>query len=126
MGAVRSGDSTAHDSPCIPCSVALQEVKAALDAAIAAFARRADLAEALWERLLQSVVVAPNPPNGDLSSLMAAVPRYDITYQLNEVEVRAQRRHHLYDPPKLVNPYKSQFSGVDRVDDCFFCCVRVI
>ena len=70
------------------CSITLQEVKAALDAAIASFARRADLAEALWERLLQSVVVAPNPFNGDASSLMAAVPRYDITYQLNEVEVR--------------------------------------
>ena len=75
--------------------ITLQEVKAALDAAIAAFARRADLAEALWERLLQSVVVAPNPFNGDLSSLMAAVPRYDITYQLNEVEVRM---HHCTQP----------------------------
>ena len=68
----------------------MQEVKAALDVAIAAFAQRADLAEVLWERLLQSVVVAPNPFDGDLSSLMAAVPRYDITYQLNEVEVSMQ------------------------------------
>ena len=58
-----------------------QELKAALDEAIAALARRADLAAALWERLLAAVVVQP------ASGEAAAVPRYDLSYQLNEIEV---------------------------------------
>ena len=60
-----------------------QELKAALDEGIAALARRPDLAAALWERLVAAVVVAP--PSGPDA---AAVPRYDLTYQLNEIEVR--------------------------------------
>lgn len=58
-----------------------QELKAALDGAIASLARRADLAAALWERLASAVVVAPAVGEG------AAVPRYDLSYQLNEIEV---------------------------------------
>ena len=58
-----------------------QDVKAALDDAIASFARRPDLAAALWERLLQAVVVAP----GGMDE--GPVAHYDITYQLNEIEV---------------------------------------
>ncbi len=59
-----------------------QELKAALDEAIAALARRPDLAAALWERLVAAVVVQP------AAGEAAAVPRYDLSYQLNEIEVR--------------------------------------
>ncbi len=61
----------------------MQELKAALDEAIASLARRPDLAAALWERLVAAVVVAP------ASADNPAVPRYDLSYQLNEIEVRA-------------------------------------
>lgn len=67
-----------------PCPCAMQVVKAALDGAIAAFARRPDLSSALWDRLLQSVVVQPVPAD---DSMMVPFARYDITYQLNEIEV---------------------------------------
>lgn len=60
----------------------LQELKAALDEAIASLARRPDLAAALWERLVAAVVVSP------ASTDNPAVPRYDLSYQLNEIEVR--------------------------------------
>lgn len=53
-----------------------------MDEAIAALARRPDLAAALWERLAAAVVV--QPATGEA----AAVPRYDLSYQLNEIEVR--------------------------------------
>lgn len=59
----------------------MQELKAALDEAIASLARRPDLAAALWERLVAAVVVAP------ASADSPAVPRYDLSYQLNEIEV---------------------------------------
>lgn len=59
----------------------LQELKAALDDAIAALARRPELAAALWERLVAAVVVQP------AAGEAAAVPRYDLSYQLNEIEV---------------------------------------
>ena len=70
-------------SHCAPTSLCLppQELKAALDEAIAALARRPDLAAALWERLAAAVVVAP------ATAETAAVPRYDLSYQLNEIEV---------------------------------------
>lgn len=58
-------------------------MKAALDDAIAAFARRPELASALWERLLQSVVVQPLSAE---DNRIGPVARYDITYQLNEIE----------------------------------------
>lgn len=64
------------------CCPVPQELKAALDGAIAAAACRADVAAALWERLLAAVVVAPIAEPG------LAVPRYDLSYQLNEIEVR--------------------------------------
>jgi len=61
-----------------------QELKEALDEAIASLARRADLAAALWERLAAAVVVQPATADGG-----ATVPRYDLSYQLNEIEVGA-------------------------------------
>ncbi|KAL4457392.1 hypothetical protein ABPG75_012257 [Micractinium tetrahymenae] len=66
------------------CCPVPQELKAALDEAIAALARRPDLAAALWERLVAAVVVAP------ASTDNPAVPRYDLSYQLNEIEARAE------------------------------------
>ncbi|KAL4441042.1 hypothetical protein ABPG77_010473 [Micractinium sp. CCAP 211/92] len=66
------------------CCPVPQELKAALDEAIASLARRPDLAAALWERLVAAVVVAP------ASADNPAVPRYDLSYQLNEIEARAE------------------------------------
>lgn len=58
-----------------------QELKAALDGAIAACALSPDTAVQLLERLLQAVVVTPVAPSASV------LPRYDLTYQLNEIEV---------------------------------------
>ncbi|KAL4853554.1 Nuclear pore complex protein NUP205 [Chlorella vulgaris] len=66
------------------CCPVPQELKAALDEAIGSLARRSDVTTALWERLLAAVVVAP------ISAEATAVPRYDLTYQLNEIEARAE------------------------------------
>ena len=63
-----------------------QELKAALDDALAALAPHTD-AQAMWERLLSCVVVQPLPsPDG---GGLGAVPYCDITYQLHEIEVSA-------------------------------------
>eukprot|EP00887_Chlorella_sp_A99_P002898 scaffold6.g2898.t1 len=67
------------------CCPVPQGLKAALDAAVASLARRPDLAGLLWERLAAAVVVAPLG-----GAEAAAVPRYDISYQLNEIEARAE------------------------------------
>lgn len=71
------------------CCPVPQELKASLDEAIAAVARRPDLAAALWERLLSAVVVLPYsgttfPDSG------GSLARYDLAYQLNEIEARAE------------------------------------
>ena len=65
--------------------ITMQELKAALDGAIEAIAARPDQAGPLWNRLLQAVVVQGGP-----SPVTAAppLPHYDLTYQLNEIEVR--------------------------------------
>lgn len=60
-----------------------QSLKAALDETIAALAKQPDLAGVLWERMLASVIVQPLREE----SRMASLARYDISYQLNEVEV---------------------------------------
>ena len=65
------------------CCPVPQDLKAALDRALASLARRPDLAGVLWERLGAAVVVAPLGGGAEA----AAMPRYDITYQLNEIEV---------------------------------------
>ncbi len=62
----------------------MQELKGAAWATIAAFARRAEFAPSLWERLLQEGVLAVPGPEG----LTVSVPHYDMTYQLNGIEVR--------------------------------------
>ena len=65
------------------CCPVPQALKAALDGGIASLARLgADQAAQLWGRLLAAVVVAPADASAPL------VPRYDLRYQLNEIEVR--------------------------------------
>jgi len=64
------------------CSPVPQSLKAALDDAIASLARRPDLSAALMDRLLTAVVVQPLSPE--------SVPRYDLTYQLTEIEARSE------------------------------------
>ena len=61
----------------------MQHLKAALDDAIAALSKQPDLAGILWERLLQAVVVQPLREDTHVASLAC----YDISYQLNEIEV---------------------------------------
>ena len=63
----------------------VQHLKAALDDTIAALAKQPGLAGILWERLLQAVVVQPLRED----THMASLARYDISYQLNEIEVWA-------------------------------------
>jgi nuclear pore complex protein Nup205 len=75
------------------CCPVPQSLKAALNLAIAATARRPDLAAALWDRLLASVVVQPygsSTVNNNMDSNGGIVPRYDLAYQLNEIESRAE------------------------------------
>ena len=63
----------------------MQELKAALDNALAAFAKHGD-ALPMWDRLLQAVVVQPFPSPDSLQTSL--VPYCDISYQLHEIEVR--------------------------------------
>ena len=61
----------------------MQSLKAALDETIAALAKQPDLAGVLWERMLASVILQPLRDD----TRMVSLARYDISYQLNEVEV---------------------------------------
>lgn len=68
----------------IMCCPVPQDLKAATDRAIAALCRSPELSSTLWERLVAAVVVAPLAPD------QISLPRYDLTYQLNEIETRAE------------------------------------
>ena len=63
----------------------MQDLKAALNEAIAALASPAT-AQGLWERLQQAVVVQPQLPAA--SGQPHVLPLFDISYELHEVEVR--------------------------------------
>lgn len=73
---VRQLESDAGVAPCwevlfqAMCCPVPQELKAALDGAIAALARRPELAAALWERLLAAVVVQPMGGTGGQSQML--------------------------------------------------------
>lgn len=60
----------------------MQALKAGCDDAIAVLVARTGQASAIWERLLAAVVVEPNIHDDPSTG------RYDISYQLVEVEVR--------------------------------------
>lgn len=68
-----------------------QEVKGAAWGAIAACVHGAEAAAAAWERLLQEVVLvqAGGGGAGGGGGGPEPIPQYDMTYQLNEIEVRA-------------------------------------
>jgi hypothetical protein len=63
-----------------------QEVKGAAWGAIAACVSGPEAAAAAWERLTQEMVLAAP---GTQQALTVAIPSYDMTYQLNEIEVLA-------------------------------------
>jgi hypothetical protein len=63
-----------------------QEVKGAAWGAIAACVSGPEAAAAAWERLTQETVLAAP---GTQQALTVAIPSYDMTYQLNEIEVRS-------------------------------------
>ena len=70
------------------CCPVPQKLKAALDEAIASLTRHTSLVGAIWDRLLGAVVVRKDPFMFDGHK---SVPvKYDLTYQLNEVEARAE------------------------------------
>ena len=104
---VRQLDEEAGISPSwevlfqVMCCPVPQSLKAALDAAIGSIARRPDLATALWDRLLASVVVQPFMVTTSLES--ATVPRYDLAYQLNEIESRSEDYQEAVAFVKLLN-----------------------
>ena len=70
------------------CCPVPQKLKAALDGAIASLTRHASLVGPIWDRLLGAVVVRKDPLMFDGRK---SVPvKYDLTYQLNEIEARAE------------------------------------
>ncbi len=77
-----------------------QVMKAALDEVIGTFAAQPGTAGQLWERLLSAVVVQPFTPP-DHPHLGSSL-HYDITYQLQEIEVHTThlccKRDLLVDP----------------------------
>ena len=60
----------------------MQALKAACDEAITVVVSRTGQASSIWERLLAAVVVEPNIHDDPSTG------RYDISYQLAEIEVR--------------------------------------
>lgn len=60
----------------------MQALKAACDEALAVLVSRTGQASAMWERLLAAMVVQPNIHDDPSTG------RYDISYQLAEIEVR--------------------------------------
>ena len=70
------------------CCPVPQTLKASLDRVIAALAMHQPLVGPLWDRLLGAVVVKKDPLNFDGRK---SVPmKYDLTYQLNEIQARAE------------------------------------
>jgi len=92
------------------CCPVPQNLKAALNNAIAAIARQPELAAALWERLLSAVVVLPYGGVAD-----TGVARYDLVYQLNEIEAREENYSEAIAFIGLLNALWSAGSGL--VDD---------
>jgi hypothetical protein len=93
----RQLEDDAGEAPCwevlvqAMCSPVPQALKAALDDALAALARRPEIAAALWERLLAAVVVAPGYALlAGGGGAPAGGPHYDLVHQLTEVEARAE------------------------------------
>ncbi|KAL6770382.1 NUP205 [Auxenochlorella protothecoides x Auxenochlorella symbiontica] len=99
------------------CSPVPQELKAALNAALAALARLPEVAPAILSSLLPAVVPSARPVGAP-----PALPHYDIGYQLNEVEARAERYEETLSFTRLANvlwrslgPVSAQ--GMDAVSD---------
>lgn len=70
------------------CCPVPHKLKASLDRAISALAKHQPLVGSLWDRLLGAVVVRKDPLNFDGHK---AIPvKYDLTYQLNEIQARAE------------------------------------
>lgn len=100
----------------VMCCPVPQSLKAALDSAIASIARRPDLAAALWDRLLAAVVVQPYAAPGAMDTAGAAVPRYDLVFQLNEIESRAEDYQEVLSFVELLNSLW-RAAGTSLADD---------
>lgn len=73
------------ESMCCPVP---QRVKASMDKALAGLARQTSLVPLLWDRLLAAVVVRREAITEE--GLKSVPVKYDLSYQLNEVEARAE------------------------------------
>ena len=95
------------------CCPVPQKLKAALDGAIASLTRHASLVGPIWDRLLGAVVVRKDPL---LFDGRKSVPvKYDLTYQLNEVEARAEEYEEAIAFVRLLNALWKT-SGASFVD----------
>lgn len=87
-------DGDWHMTPCwdiffeVMCCPVPQKLKASLDRTIASLARFAPLVPQIWDRLLRAVVVR----RGDFDATNAknVSVKYDLSYQFNEIETRAE------------------------------------
>ena len=70
-----------HPDTTVQC---VQELKAALNAAIAALVTPSTAAS-IWDRLLQAVVVQPALPS--MAGAGQVLPLFDLSFELHEVEV---------------------------------------
>lgn len=95
------------------CCPVPQKLKAALDGAIASLTRHGSLVGPIWDRLLGAVVVRKDPLKFDGRK---SVPvKYDLTYQLNEVEARAEEYEEAIAFVRLLNALW-RTSGASFVD----------
>lgn len=85
----------------------MQALKAACNEAIGVLVSRTSHASAIWERLLAAVVVAPSARDDPSTG------RYDISYQLAEIEVRA-----LF-PIVIIHVYTASLAGC--ATSCHIC-----
>lgn len=74
--------------PMTSSPIGLQVMKARLDEAIGTFAAQPEKAGQIWDRLLAAVVVQPFSPQDH--TMLGPSVHYDLTYQLQEIEVKMQ------------------------------------
>lgn len=87
------------------CCPVPQDLKASLDFAIASLARRPDVCALLLDRLLAAVIVQP-----DVVGQTGGV-KYDISYQLNEIQARGEEYGEIIAFVSLLNAVWNGLNG---------------
>jgi len=72
------------------CHRVPHELKAALMQAIGAFATSAEAAAEIWERLKSTAIYEPPGSDVSMAGVAPVAMRYDLTYQLAEIEERSE------------------------------------